>query len=120
MTTNAGGCCGGGTTQQTTCTDSTPKETEEPQATTGIRVLIDEKTSMLIAAGAAVAANCEPCLDTIVSRLKAMDVADAAIRRAVEIGQMVKDKPAGRMKALADELTGSNLSQGGQSDGCSC
>ena len=80
--------------------------------------LVDYKVTMLIAAGAAMAANCEPCLNKIVPDLLEAGVAETDIRRAVEIGQFVKDKPAAVMKEAADMLTGSHLSKRRAAEGC--
>ena len=80
--------------------------------------IIDYKITMLIAAGAAMAANCEPCLNKVVPDLIEAGVAEADIRKAVEIGQFVKDKPAAIMKEAADALTGSHLSELQTSEGC--
>ena len=80
--------------------------------------IVDYRVTMLIAAGAAMAANCEPCLNKVVPDLLAAGVAEADIRRAVEIGQFVKDKPAAIMKEAADVLTGSQLADARQTGGC--
>ena len=80
--------------------------------------IVDYKVTMLIAAGAAMAANCEPCLNKIVPDLLGAGVSEADIRRAVGIGQFVKDKPAAAMKEAADMLTGSHLSKKRASDEC--
>jgi len=80
--------------------------------------IVDFKVTMLIAAGAAMAANCEPCLNKIVPDLIEAGVAESDIRKAVEIGQFVKDKPAAVMKEAADVLTGSHLSAPYKSEGC--
>jgi len=80
--------------------------------------IVDFKVTMLIAAGAAMAANCEPCLNKIVPDLKEAGVAPADIRKAVEIGQFVKDRPAAIMKEAADILTGTHLSEGPVSEEC--
>jgi hypothetical protein len=80
--------------------------------------IVDYKVTMLIAAGAAMAANCEPCLNKVVPDLIEAGVAEADIRKAVEIGQFVKDKPAAIMKEAADALTGSHLSEPNKSEGC--
>ncbi len=80
--------------------------------------IVDYRVTMLIAAGAAMAANCEPCLNKVVPDLLAAGVAEADIRKAVEIGQFVKDKPAAIMKEAADVLTGSQLADSRQTDGC--
>ena len=81
--------------------------------------IVDHKVTLLIAAGAAMAANCEPCLNKVVPDLIEAGVAEDDIRRAVEIGQFVKDKPAAIMKEAADALTGSQLADPNpSSDGC--
>jgi alkylhydroperoxidase/carboxymuconolactone decarboxylase family protein YurZ len=80
--------------------------------------IVDYKVSLLIAAGAAMAANCEPCLNKVVPDLMEAGVAEADIRKAVELGQFVKDKPAAIMKEAADALTGTNMSDSIESIGC--
>ena len=91
---------------------------KELQAAKKIPEIVDYKVTMLIAAGAAMAANCEPCLNKIVPDLIEAGVAEADIRKAVEIGQFVKDKPAAIMKEAADVLTGTRLSDPQASEGC--
>ena len=80
--------------------------------------IVDYKVTMLIAAGAAMAANCETCLNKVVPDLIEAGVAEADIRKAVEIGQFVKDKPAAIMKEAADALTGTRLFEKSTSKGC--
>jgi len=92
----------------------------ELHATKPVPGIVDFKVTMLIAAGAAMAANCEPCLNRIVPDLIDAGVAEADIRKAVEIGQFVKDKPAAIMKEAADALTGSQLADQQKSEGCGC
>ena len=88
------------------------------QATKQVSEIVDYKVTMLIAAGAAMAANCEPCLNKVIPDLIEAGVAEADIRKAVEIGQFVKDKPAAIMKEAADALTGTNMADPNQSEGC--
>ena len=66
---------------------------------------------MLIAAGSAMSANCEPCLNKVIPDLIEAGVADQDIRRALEIGESVKDQKADEMKEVADILAGTDLSQ---------
>ena len=80
--------------------------------------LVDHKVTLLIAAGAAMAANCEPCLNKVVPDLIESGVVTADIRAAVEIGQYVKDRPAVVMKQAADLLAGTRLSEGLEEAGC--
>jgi hypothetical protein len=90
----------------------------ELQATRDLPQIVDYKVTMLIAAGAAMAANCEPCLNKVVPDLIEAGVAEADIRKAVEIGQFVKEKPAAIMKEAADALTGTHMSEQHKSEGC--
>ena len=91
---------------------------KDGQAPEDIAQIVDYKVTMLIAAGAAMAANCEPCLNKIIPDLIEAGVAEADIQKAVEIGQFVKDKPAAIMKEAADALTGTHLSEQNKSQEC--
>ena len=61
---------------------------------------------LLIAVGAAMAANCERCLNQAVPGLIEEGVSAADIRRAVEIGQAVK----GRLNTAVEEIAAELLS----------
>ena len=91
---------------------------KDEQSAMYITPVVDYKVTMLIAAGAAMAANCEPCLNKIVPDLIEAGVAEADIQKAVEIGQFVKDKPAAIMKEAADALAGTRLAEQHKSEGC--
>ena len=91
---------------------------KDEQSEKNISQIVDYKVTMLIAAGAAMAANCEPCLNKIVPDLIEAGVAEADIQKAVEIGQFVKDKPAAIMKEAADALAGTRLSEQHKSEKC--
>jgi hypothetical protein len=71
--------------------------------------IVNRQVSLLVAAASAMAAGCEPCMDQIIPNLIDAGVADADIRRAVEIGQRVKDAAADYMKEVADVLAGTQL-----------
>ena len=98
--------------------DKTDPNITELHSSKQVPKIVDYRVTMLIAAGAAMAANCEPCLNKVVPDLIEAGVAEADIRRAVEIGQFVKDKPAAIMKEAADALTGSHLADSKQTEGC--
>ncbi len=89
--------------------DNLSQETTAREPAPEVPAIVDYKVSMLIAAGAAMAANCEPCINKIVPDLIEAGVSVPDIRKAVEIGQYVKDKPASLMKEAADALTGTQL-----------
>jgi len=74
--------------------------------------LIDENVSLLIAAGAAMAANSKVCLEKSVHDLNEAGVPKELIRGGIEAGQIVKDKPGLIMKRAADALTGTRLAEG--------
>lgn len=50
-----------------------------------------QKTILLVSTGAAMAANCEPCLNTLVPRLLELGVSTRDIRTAVTIGKETQD-----------------------------
>lgn len=58
------------------------------------------KVTLLIATGTAMATGCGPCLNQSIPGLIEAGVADADVRRAVEIGQSVKDEAANNMKEV--------------------
>jgi AhpD family alkylhydroperoxidase len=64
---------------------------------------------MLIAAGSAMAASCEPCLNHVIPNLIEAGVPESRIRTAVEIGQYVRDREADVMKEAADVLAGTQF-----------
>ncbi len=66
---------------------------------------------MLIAAGSAMAANCEPCLNKAIPELIEAGVAREDIGRALEIGQSVKDQKASEMIEVAEILSDTELSE---------
>ena len=93
--------------------NSSPQGTELdiPTATVdgNTEVRVDRNVSLLVAAGSAMAAGCEPCLDQLIPSLIEAGVADGDIRKAVEIGQHVKETAAEYMKEVADVLAGTSL-----------
>jgi FkbM family methyltransferase len=63
----------------------------------------------LVAIGAAIAANCEPCLKYHYREAQQLGVSKADMARAVETGAKVKDSPHQAILKLADRLTGATL-----------
>ncbi|MEJ2639857.1 MAG: carboxymuconolactone decarboxylase family protein [Desulfosarcinaceae bacterium] len=85
----------------------------------GFTTNLDARTELLIAVGAAVACGCRPCLHNLVEKARSADVPARSLKSAAIIGQFVKDQPAAKMRALADELLGTHLDQGRASEnGC--
>jgi AhpD family alkylhydroperoxidase len=65
----------------------------------------------LVAMGAAIAANCEPCLKYHYREAEKLGVTKADMARAVATGAKVKDSPHQAILRLADKLTGSGIGQ---------
>lgn len=63
----------------------------------------------LVAIGAAIAANCEPCLKYHYREAQKLGVSKADMARAVETGAKVKDSPHQAILKLAERLTGAAL-----------
>ena len=59
---------------------------------------LDKETQLLVSVGAAVAANCIPCLEQIISKAAAEKIEVNKLKAAAIIGQFVKDQPASHMK----------------------
>jgi AhpD family alkylhydroperoxidase len=65
----------------------------------------------LVAIGAAIAANCEPCLKYHYHEAQQLGASKADMARAAEMGAKVKDSPHQAILKLADRLTGATLSR---------
>ncbi|MHC4291799.1 MAG: carboxymuconolactone decarboxylase family protein [Planctomycetota bacterium] len=66
--------------------------------------MLDAKTRELIAIGASVSANCQPCVEFHLSKAKKLEIAPKDIQTALEIGTMVRGGAAGQMDQLLSEL----------------
>jgi arsenite methyltransferase len=75
----------------------------------GAASLLSPAVAELVAMGAAVAANCEPCLEHHYREAQALGVTREDMSRAVEMGAKVKDTPHQSILRLADRLTGTGL-----------
>lgn len=63
----------------------------------------------LVAIGAAIAANCEPCFKYRYAQAKELGVASADMARAVAMVQAVKEAPARPILGLAERIQGSSV-----------
>ena len=66
--------------------------------------MLDEKTKELVAIGAAIAANCQPCLDYHVAKAREQGVTSAEILAAIEVAQRVRRAGASKTDSFAAEL----------------
>jgi AhpD family alkylhydroperoxidase len=63
--------------------------------------LFTEQVAELVAIGAAIASNCEPCFRFHYDKARKLGVLDADVRRAVDLAQQVKEAPARAVLNLA-------------------
>jgi len=63
--------------------------------------LFTDEVAGLVALGAAIASNCEPCFKFHYDQARKLGVTDADMRRAVDLAQRVKDAPARGVLDLA-------------------
>jgi AhpD family alkylhydroperoxidase len=61
----------------------------------------------LVAIGAAIGANCEPCLKYHAQKAREAGLTDTQLRAAVAIARAVKERPARLILEAADRLLGS-------------
>lgn len=72
---------------------------------------LDLRTRELVGVGAAVAANCLPCLRYHVAEAQRSGCSPAAIEAATKVGLAVKSRPAEDMNRLIEQLL-NRLNQG--------
>jgi AhpD family alkylhydroperoxidase len=78
-----------------------------------------ERTKELIAVGAAVTANCLPCLEYHVGKAREAGAAQEEIREAVEVGRTVRKGAAAKLDRLSAALTASAVAATA-TEGCGC
>jgi AhpD family alkylhydroperoxidase len=66
---------------------------------------LDPKTIDLVAVGAAVTANCQPCLEHIAGMARAHGVDDQEIAEAIMVGRKVRKGAASKFDKFAGDLT---------------
>jgi AhpD family alkylhydroperoxidase len=77
---------------------------------------MENKTKLLVAVGASVTANCQPCLKTAVAEAQGAGVEKKEILEAIAIGRVVRKGAFGKMDKFASTLTGKDFVDG--SDEC--
>lgn len=70
---------------------------------------MEDKIKMLIAVGAAVTANCQPCLQTAVNQAQKIGVEKKEISEAMAIGRVVRKGATGKMDRFCGTLIGKNI-----------
>jgi AhpD family alkylhydroperoxidase len=82
---------------------------------------LDEKTMRLIAVGASISANCQPCLEINTAKAREEGIAEQEIAEAIKIGKMVRQGAASKMDKFAQSLDyGAAPSASAEAGGCGC
>jgi len=82
---------------------------------------MDTKTKMLIAVGASVTANCQPCLQYHVSKARESGAEDEQIAVAIAVAKAVRKGAASKMDAFAAGMGGAaETAECSVGQGCGC
>ncbi len=82
---------------------------------------LDNRTLALIAVGASVSANCQPCLERNVKAALKCGASTQQIAEAIEIGKRVRQGTASKMdKFIMGLCESASVSGIGAEAGCSC
>lgn len=63
--------------------------------------MLDQKTRELVAIGAAITANCQPCLDYHTTKARELGVDNDDMLEAVKVGQQVRRGASAKMDRFA-------------------
>ncbi|SMC34870.1 carboxymuconolactone decarboxylase family protein [Sporomusa malonica] len=84
-------------------------------------MVFDEKLTELIAIGASIGANCQPCLDYHVNKAKDHGASEQEISAAINIGKTVRKGAAFKMDEHAAALQGKpSANPGSTGNVCDC
>lgn len=82
---------------------------------------LDDRILRLIAVGASITANCQPCLQINVTKALESGADEQEIAEAVEVGKMVRRGAASKMDKFALSLNyAAPSSAGATAGGCGC
>jgi len=81
--------------------------------------MLDEKTRELVAIGAAITANCQPCLEYHTAKAREVGVDNEDILEAVKIGQQVRRGASAKMDRFAAQQV-SEQNEAVAPAGCEC
>ena len=81
-------------------------------------MLLEDKIVELVAIGASVSANCQPCVEYHVAKAKENGACKESIADAIEIGKMVRRGAAGKMNKFLSGVVGKGPSEEAGDDEC--
>lgn len=81
---------------------------------------LDDRIIELIAIGASITANCQPCLQYHLTKARESGATEQEITEAVEVGKMVRKGAASKMDQFVSSLaqTVSSLGSSSKEEGC--
>ena len=65
---------------------------------------MDNRIKELIAIGASITANCQPCLEHHVAKARENGAEDEEVKQAIAVGKIVRKGAAGKMDRYASEM----------------
>jgi AhpD family alkylhydroperoxidase len=82
---------------------------------------LDERTMRLIAVGASITANCQPCLQANLANAIEEGLSEQELAEAIEVGKMVRRGAASKMDKYIISLVQGNPTEAvTPGDGCGC
>jgi AhpD family alkylhydroperoxidase len=82
---------------------------------------LEPRVLRLIAVGASISANCQPCLQTNVNKALEAGAGEQEIAEAIEVGKRVRQGAASKMDTFVSSLHQAvPLSTGPSKEGCDC
>jgi AhpD family alkylhydroperoxidase len=82
---------------------------------------LDDRTRALIAVGAAITANCQPCLQAAAAMARERGADSQEIADAIEVGKIVRKGAASKMdKFIASQNTAVPVAVTEKDGGCGC
>ena len=81
---------------------------------------LEERIARLIAVGASVAANCEPCLEANVRKALEAGADSSLIAEAIVVGKLVRKGAVSSMDAFLSEMEASAVTMGTDHISCDC
>jgi len=82
---------------------------------------LDERIKELIAIGASVTANCQPCLQYHVDKAMENGAAEQEVKEAIEVAKMVRKGATAKTDKFAEGIAPSAVGRGAvKREGCGC
>ena len=81
---------------------------------------MDERTRELIAIGASITANCQPCLEYHLSKAQEHGASEEDMREAVAVGQQVRKGATAKFDTFTKSALAAAVPAEERAEGCAC